>query len=95
MTANNISTVWEEIIGDIGLFGKSKSIKKLLRKNGYNRAEVVYIGDETRDIAAAKKAGVKSMAVSWGFNSKDVLASSNPDVLLEQPKDLLNSITRL
>jgi hypothetical protein len=34
----------------------------------------LYVGDEVRDIQAAHKAGVAVAAVTWGFNSRDLLA---------------------
>lgn len=57
--------------------------------------EVIYIGDETRDIEAARKSYVKAIAVSWGFNSKEVLAEQNPDFLIHQPQELIKVIENL
>ena len=44
---------------------------KLMR---LGRDEVVYIGDEARDIDAAQKVGIPIISVTWGFNSSDVLS---------------------
>ncbi|HLB58081.1 MAG TPA: HAD hydrolase-like protein, partial [Gammaproteobacteria bacterium] len=51
--------------------------------------ETFYIGDETRDIQAAKKNHIYSIAVTWGFNNKKVLAAEKPDFLIDNPKELL------
>ena len=62
---------------------------------GYKKAkaeEIVYIGDEIRDINAAKKAKVKVIAVTWGFNSKEVLSEYQPDALVDQPQELIEVI---
>jgi len=41
------------------------------------------VGDETRDIEAAKAAGFQSVAVTWGYNSKKVLENARPDFIVE------------
>jgi phosphoglycolate phosphatase-like HAD superfamily hydrolase len=46
-------------------------------------------GDETRDIIAAKKAGVHVIAVTWGFNSKDILSTLEPDCIVDSPEEIV------
>lgn len=70
------------------LFGKHRVLMKVIKKYGYKKENVIYVGDETRDIEAAKKAGVVSVAVAWGFNSKNVLKKANPDYFVEKPEEL-------
>ena len=50
----------------------------------------VYVGDDERDILAARAAGMKSVAALWGYREahEDPLAWG-PDVCAEQPLDLL------
>ena len=52
--------------------------------------ECVYLGDDKRDIDAARAAGMRSVAVEWGYG-KD-LETWNADAIIAQPPDL---ITRL
>lgn len=47
------------------------------------------MGDEIRDIDAAKKTGIKVIAVGWGFNSPQALAAQNPNFLIERPQELI------
>lgn len=70
------------------LFGKSKHFKKVLGQFKLNKGEVLYVGDEARDIHAAKKAGIDVAAVTWGFNSRERLGEENPDYLVEEVGDL-------
>ena len=70
-------------------FGKHKVINKWLRRENINHEQVVYVGDEIRDIDAAKKTGIKVIAVGWGFNSQEALAAHNPDFLIERPHELI------
>lgn len=71
------------------IFGKDKVINRLLKEQEINKALAVYIGDETRDVEAAQKLGMKVIAVTWGFNSKKVLQTLNPDAIVEKPQDLI------
>jgi pyrophosphatase PpaX len=45
--------------------------------------EAAYVGDSPFDVAAAKAAGITSVAVSWGAFSEDTLRSAEPDHLVE------------
>ena len=45
--------------------------------------EAAYVGDSPFDVAAARAAGVVSVAVSWGAFSEDTLRSAGPDHLVE------------
>ncbi len=42
-----------------------------------------YVGDSPFDVAAARAAGVTSVAVSWGAFSEDTLREAEPDHLVE------------
>jgi pyrophosphatase PpaX len=46
------------------------------------REQAAYVGDSPFDIAAAKAAGVESVAVSWGAFSEDALRAAEPDHLV-------------
>ena len=76
-------------------FGKHKVINKWLRKEHINPKEVFYVGDEIRDIDAARKTGIKIIAVGWGFNSQEVLALHHPDFLIERPQQLIEIMSNL
>jgi phosphoglycolate phosphatase len=84
---------WDEyflkVYGNVGIFGKAKMLRKVIARNELDREHVYYIGDEGRDIEAAKLVGVKSVAVSWGFNSAILLERHDPDKLVKKPVELL------
>lgn len=89
---NDLTSVFKEINSDPGLFGKTDKIKEIISKYDLKPNETYYIGDESRDIDAAKGAGVKSIAVTWGLETKNLLSKRNPDLILENPKDLLTLV---
>jgi pyrophosphatase PpaX len=57
-------------------------LKGLELLGGISREEAAYVGDSPFDVAAAKAAGVRSVAVSWGAFSEEVLHAAEPDHLV-------------
>ncbi len=70
------------------LFGKHHAIRHLLAKHKYQPDNVWMVGDEMRDIEAAKRAGVKSAAVTWGLQDENLLKTGNPDLIANTPSEL-------
>lgn len=77
------------IYSEINVFGKHKGLKKIISERDLNTTETYYVGDETRDVEAAKKTKVKTIAVSWGAESKELLMKSSPDIVISEPTELL------
>ena len=69
------------------LRGKSRLLKKVMNQRNFKPHEVVYVGDEARDIEACRLAGVAVVSVSWGFNSREMLAARSPDHLVDHPEE--------
>lgn len=63
------------------LFGKASVLKKMLKKEKLLLNEVVYVGDEIRDVEACQKIGMDIVSVTWGLNTKEVLEGMNPQVM--------------
>lgn len=70
------------------MLGKKKLLNRAMKTYGLKPNQVIYVGDETRDIEAAKQAGVECIAVSWGYNSKPILEEYQPHYLLDTPHQL-------
>ncbi|WP_305403651.1 HAD-IA family hydrolase [Photobacterium leiognathi] len=80
---------FSKIVSDVGLFGKVKAIRKLLKDNRWQNKNVFYIGDEIRDIKAAKKAKISSIAVTWGYNAEQALIIHQPDHVISNSNTLI------
>ena len=54
-------------------------------------ASCLYLGDDLRDIQAARAAGMRPVAVEWGYTSPDNggPATWNADLVVREPLDLL------
>ena len=81
---------FEEVLGSDFLFSKREKIDHALAKYGIPPERTFYIGDTTGDIAEARAAGVRTVAVTWGWHSRERLAAAHPDFLVETPEGLLS-----
>ena len=68
------------------IFGKDKIISKI--SHDIEFSDIYFIGDEISDIDAGKKAKVKTIAVSWGYNTIESLQKENPDYMIYSPQEL-------
>jgi HAD superfamily hydrolase (TIGR01549 family) len=92
LAAQNLTPAFEFVGSGLSLFGKGRIIQRQMRRYQIDAAEVLYVGDETRDIEAAHNIGIPVVAVSWGFNSSQILAAAHPDYLIHRPQDLLQIV---
>jgi len=86
---NNLDT-FDFIYSSIDYFHKNRIIERAIKKYGMEKENVIYVGDEIRDIKAAKEAGIKVASVTWGYNFENVLSKYKPDFIINRPEDLLN-----
>ncbi len=89
LATNNMENLFTFIHSEPNFFGKAHVIRKFLNKYKSDKQRVFYIGDETRDIDAARQNEIYSIAVTWGFNSEAILAQHQPDYMAKTPQDLL------
>ena len=75
-------------------FGKGKAIGKLLKQYKCSKSDAIYIGDEIRDIQAARSIEIRVVAVGWGFNAPTALIDRQPDLLITKPLALINALAR-
>jgi phosphoglycolate phosphatase len=67
-----------------------KKIRRIIKELGDQNAEVYLVGDAVSDIHAAREVGVKSIAVTWGHQSREKLVTARPDFLVDSPGGLLS-----
>jgi phosphoglycolate phosphatase len=68
---------------------KSDKIALAQRRFGRGSDDTFMIGDVVSDIREGKIAGVKTVAVTWGYQSREVLLGESPDYVADSPDDLL------
>jgi phosphoglycolate phosphatase len=106
VTTNTCETV-RKVLGDdlydlfhhfedkVSLFGKPAALKRIIRKSGLDRSEMLAIGDEIRDVEAAKKVNIPFGAVSWGFSSMEVMASHSPEHIFTEISQIVDLVVAL
>ena len=78
-----------DLIVSATMFGKESKMKKIVKKEKLNLNEFLYVGDEIRDINAAKNAGIDIASVGWGYNTVESLKKHEPDYLIFEPSELI------
>jgi phosphoglycolate phosphatase len=71
------------------LFGKAAKFKSIMRRAGVAATQVIAIGDEVRDIEAARATNIASGAVTWGYSAAETLAAMKPDLIFENINDIV------
>ncbi|EIW17769.1 MULTISPECIES: HAD-IA family hydrolase [Pelosinus] len=79
-----------EIISSNNMFGKNEDIKRFIKKHKLKDSEVIYVGDEVRDIIAGKKSGVKIIWVSWGYDQIDNAKKEQPNYIVHNSHEILS-----
>lgn len=55
---------------------------------------VLYVGDSDVDIQTAKNASVKSVGVTWGYRSRELLVSEGADFIVNKPFEILDLLDK-
>jgi phosphoglycolate phosphatase len=75
-----------------GLFSKHRRLKRVLQKQRIPIDEAFYVGDEVRDIEAARTLGLRMIAVGWGYCAPSLLMAAGPDHVIAHPAELLDLV---
>ena len=74
------------------MFGKASKFRKVLKALGVKPGETISIGDEIRDIDAAREVGLATGVVSWGYTKAAALKAQNPDRVFETIGEIVDQI---
>ncbi len=91
LKVNDINHV-SEVLCSSRIFGKDKVIKKYIKETNIKKSNVLYVGDEQRDIVACKKVGIPIIWVGWGYDAIEVVQSEKPDYKVFSPAEILTII---
>ncbi|HVS59030.1 MAG TPA: HAD-IA family hydrolase [Candidatus Saccharimonadales bacterium] len=90
---HSLDECFDSVHGSRGRIGsKIRAIRAVLKAQKLRPKHCILVGDEVRDIEAARAAGIPSIAVEWGFDGATVLARHKPTVLVATPADLKMAI---
>ncbi len=94
LNAYNIRDLFTFISSTTKLSGKSKHLTSISRTFSIPTSDMLYIGDEIRDVKASQKAGIDIAAVTWGFNSKESLEIERPTYLFDTAEALTTTLLK-
>lgn len=89
LRARGLRNLFDFISSTSKLTGKAKHLRAIRKTFSLKSEEMLYVGDEIRDIKASKKAGIPIAAVTWGFNSPEALSAETPEHLISSPEEFL------
>lgn len=72
---------------------KGNKLAELIRELKIEPDKFLYIGDEVRDIRAARKAQTRVISVTWGLNTTQLLQKNNPDAIADNLDQLRHLLT--
>lgn len=84
-----IDTV-SQVLTSSKLFGKDTVLKKFLKKKRLTPEDVLYVGDEVRDIIACNTIGIPFMWVSWGLDGYELIEKEKPKYVAHTPQDIID-----
>jgi phosphoglycolate phosphatase-like HAD superfamily hydrolase len=87
LEAHNVDVI--DLVVSAAMFGKESKMKKIVKKEKISLSEFLYVGDEIRDITAARNAGMDIASVAWGYNTVESLKNHEPDYLIFEPSQLI------
>lgn len=70
------------------LFGKATKFRRVVERAGLRPEQVISIGDEVRDIEAARAAGIACGAVMWGYAAPNALRALGPDMVFDRMENI-------
>ncbi len=80
---------FENTYTNIPAFRKHRVLKRLMKRYDLRPDQLLYIGDEVRDVDACRKVGIPIVGVSWGLNDHEALKNANADYVVDTPEELL------
>jgi phosphoglycolate phosphatase len=87
---NDIEHLFSFIYTNCAAFSKWRYLRKIQKKEHLNKDEIIYIGDEIRDVESCNKAQIPIIAVSWGANSTKILKEEGANYYAYRPWDIVN-----
>lgn len=84
-----------DIYGRVSIFGKAPMLKRLMRTHKLSKGKTIYIGDEARDLEATNAIGLRAIAVTWGFASRNHLEAHKPWAMVNSVADLAATISKV
>ncbi len=91
---HKLDSYFQGVYGGASLLGKAPRLLKLIDKERVDVANSWYVGDETRDVSAARSVGLHIISVDWGYNTRAALEVKGPDAVVSTAEALQAELER-
>jgi len=75
--------------------GKVERMRKCMLGLGATEDRTYYVGDTVGDIKEAREAGIAPIGVAWGLHPPERLAGAQPELIVEEPSELVDFVGAL
>ena len=99
-TQDVVATFFDEDVFD-SVYGQRENVPRkpdptalhmILEEWGVAKEECLYIGDSDVDMKTGCAAGLKTVGVSWGFRSKEVLVESGATYVVDKAEEIISIV---
>lgn len=92
---HNLHEYFLKVVASVSIFGKASALRGLLKEQKLSIEDSIYIGDELRDIQAAKSINLRVIAVTWGFARLNDLEAAKPLAIVNKPEELIKILEEI
>jgi len=89
---NHLQKYIARVYAHVGLFSKARALRDIMKEHHLTAANCVYVGDEVRDLDATRRAGLRCISVSWGYNNRQALQTAGADPIVDTSEQLAKAI---
>ncbi|MEI7682972.1 MAG: HAD-IA family hydrolase [Candidatus Saccharibacteria bacterium] len=93
LKSEGVEEYFTGVYGNVGLFSKARVFKTVLKDMHISASQAIYVGDEVRDIEAARKIPIDVISVTWGYNGEQILKKYKPTYLAKTLQQLQTVLT--
>jgi phosphoglycolate phosphatase len=90
LSQHNFNGCFRDVMGVDTGYSKEVKIRRAMERFQVEQSRTYYIGDTAGDIKEARRAGVKTVAVTWGWHAREMLDTVKPDYIIDNARSLLN-----
>lgn len=87
-----LASVVDDYRCSVSIFGKRPRMRQALGAMGVPAHDAIAIGDELRDLKAARAEGIPFGAVTWGFTSVPALLAAAPEHVFQHSEDIVATV---
>jgi HAD superfamily hydrolase (TIGR01549 family) len=89
LKSHQLDNYFTEVMGNDIHKSKITKIEMALSKYGMSEDDCLFITDTLGDIKEAHHVGIKAIAVTWGYQSRQTLELGQPSAIVDTPAELL------